>query len=153
MAKRFLSAVDAITGVFSGNISASASPTEEFHLTNKHYVDSKTIEDLSNVQFLDLSNEDVLTYSSASAIWTNAPSGGSGGGGVVISESAPISPSAGQLWYNSSSGKTYIYYDDIDSSQWVEVGSAAVSPTANYDGGQPNTIYGGISALDGGGVI
>jgi hypothetical protein len=56
------------------------------------------------------------------------------------------------LWYNSTSGKTFIYYEDGTSNQWVEIGSAATSPTANYDGGLSNSNYGGVSGIDGGGV-
>ena len=47
-----------------------------------------------------------------------------GGGGVsatvAISTVAPTSPTAGDLWYNSIIGRTFIYYDDGDSSQWVD---------------------------------
>jgi hypothetical protein len=47
-----------------------------------------------------------------------------GGGGasatVAISTVAPSSPSAGDLWYNSILGRTFIYYNDGDSSQWVD---------------------------------
>lgn len=75
-----------------------------------------------------------------------------GSGGATISDTAPSSPVSGQLWYNSSDGRTYIYYQDGSSSQWVEIGTASISPTANYDGGQPDTNYGGVPGLDGGGV-
>lgn len=37
---------------------------------------------------------------------------------IAISDSAPSSPTAGDLWYESDSGRTYIYYD----SSWVEIG-------------------------------
>ncbi len=33
---------------------------------------------------------------------------------------APTTPSSGDTWFDSVSGKTYIYYTDTDSSQWVE---------------------------------
>ena len=39
-------------------------------------------------------------------------------GGATISDSAPASPLAGQLWFDSTVGKTFVYYD----SQWIEVG-------------------------------
>jgi len=70
---------------------------------------------------------------------------------IAVSDTAP-STANGKLWYNSSNGRTYLYYEDGSSNQWVEVGTAAISPTANYDGGNPTTNYGGVSALDGGGV-
>lgn len=37
---------------------------------------------------------------------------------IAISDSAPNSPTAGDIWYESDSGRTYIYYD----SSWVEIG-------------------------------
>lgn len=32
----------------------------------------------------------------------------------------PAAPAAGELWWNSETGVLYIYYTDVDSSQWVE---------------------------------
>jgi hypothetical protein len=45
--------------------------------------------------------------------------GGGGGASVTISDTAPSSPSAGNLWWNSTSGHLFIYYNDGTSSQWV----------------------------------
>ena len=45
--------------------------------------------------------------------------GGGGGASVNISLTAPSSPSAGDLWFDSSNLKTFIYYNDGDSNQWV----------------------------------
>jgi len=42
-----------------------------------------------------------------------------GGSSVTISTTAPGSPSAGDLWFNSENGTLYIYYDDGNSQQWV----------------------------------
>ena len=58
---------------------------------------------------------------------------------VQISESAPGSPSVGDLWYNSSVGRIFIYYADDNSDQWVDAapfnngggdGSVVISPLA-----------------------
>jgi len=38
---------------------------------------------------------------------------------VTISDSAPLNPSAEDLWWNSSDGMMYIYYNDGSSEQWV----------------------------------
>jgi hypothetical protein len=50
-----------------------------------------------------------------------------------ISESSPTGPTAGQVWYESGEGKLYFYYQDIDSSQWVEIASTrgATGPTGS----------------------
>jgi hypothetical protein len=43
------------------------------------------------------------------------------------SDTAPLSPIAGQLWWNSMTGALYIYFTDINTSQWVQVGGAEVN--------------------------
>ena len=48
-------------------------------------------------------------------------SGGGGGASVTASDTAPSSPSAGDLWYKSDTNALYVYYNDGDSSQWVGV--------------------------------
>lgn len=42
-----------------------------------------------------------------------------GAGGATISDTAPASPLNGQFWFESDTGRTYVYYD----SSWVEVGA------------------------------
>jgi hypothetical protein len=42
-----------------------------------------------------------------------------------ISTTAPVSPSAGDLWWNSESGQLKIYYTDVDGSQWVDAAASA----------------------------
>ena len=39
---------------------------------------------------------------------------------VVISTTAPVSPSAGDLWWDDTAGKLKIYYVDANSAQWVD---------------------------------
>ena len=38
---------------------------------------------------------------------------------ISIGTSPPDGPKAGDLWFNSGEGNLFIYYDDIDSAQWV----------------------------------
>lgn len=42
-----------------------------------------------------------------------------GGANVTISDTAPVGPSPGDLWWDSTDGTLYIYYDDGDTAQWV----------------------------------
>jgi hypothetical protein len=44
------------------------------------------------------------------------------GAGMTVSSSAPSSPSAGETWYNDTTGRTFVYYNDGSSQQWVEFG-------------------------------
>ena len=61
---------------------------------------------------------------------------------VYINENAPSTPLNGDLWWNSSSGDLSIYYNDGDSSQWVDTSvsnatidyiDAQVANKANWD--------------------
>lgn len=55
----------------------------------------------------------------------SGPSGPSGvGAPLTSSATAPVSPSAGELWFDTNSGATYIYYN----SAWVELGGGTMSP-------------------------
>ena len=44
-------------------------------------------------------------------------------GGATISETAPASPVAGQVWFESDTAQTYVYYD----SQWIEIGASGTA--------------------------
>lgn len=61
----------------------------------------------------------VLTSNGSGGVTWAAPTGG-GGANVTISDTAPGSPSAGDLWWESDKGRLKIYYNDTDSSQWVD---------------------------------
>lgn len=45
-------------------------------------------------------------------------------GGIVVSATAPVAPVNGTIWFDSTTGLTYIRYVDADSAQWVGVLSA-----------------------------
>jgi len=45
----------------------------------------------------------------------------SGGSSVTVSETAPATPSSGDLWLRSSDLALFVWYVDTDSSQWVAV--------------------------------
>lgn len=66
---------------------------------------------------------------------------------VPVSTVAPSSPTANSLWWNSNLGRLFIYYNDGDSSQWVEAepsggtpnGNVVIQATNAYD--QANAAY------------
>ena len=63
---------------------------------------------------------DVLTSDGAGNVAWQA--GGSGNTQVSISDTIPAgTASAGDLWWESDTGRLKIYYQDTDSSQWVDV--------------------------------
>jgi len=53
-----------------------------------------------------------------------------GAGGATISDTPPASPVAGQVWFESDTAKTFVYYD----SSWVEIGAGS-NPAALNDVG------------------
>ena len=64
---------------------------------------------------------DVLTSDGAGNVTWAAPTGGSGGANVTVSDTIPAgTPTAGDLWWESDTGRLKIYYQDTDSSQWVD---------------------------------
>jgi hypothetical protein len=77
---------------------------------------------LSDVDLTGLADGNSLVYDSASGNWTPGEGGG-GGGSFTVAETAPTPAEAGDIWFNSTTGKTYIYYTDVDGSQWVEIAS------------------------------
>ena len=68
--------------------------------------------------------------------------GGSGGGATVSSgPNPPDNPAINTLWFNTETGKLYIYYQDNDSAQWVDTdvgGSTEAMPTG---GGSDKVFY------------
>ena len=64
------------------------------------------------------SGQALLTNATGNLYWGNVSS--SGGSGFTYSASAPGSPSAGDRWIDSDTGKEYVYVYDGSSSQWIE---------------------------------
>ena len=46
---------------------------------------------------------------------------GGGGSSITTSETAPVSPTAGDMWFNSATLALYLYYADGDSTQWIQI--------------------------------
>lgn len=67
---------------------------------------------------------------------------GAGGTSLDVSETPPSSPTPGSLWFNSLDGNLYVYYEDDDSSQWIQPAS---SPYGSSGGGG-STFTGGLVA-------
>ena len=53
--------------------------------------------------------------------------GGSSGASVTSSDSAPSSPSAGDLWFDTEDLIMYVYYNDGSSSQWVKSNPSGIA--------------------------
>ena len=67
------------------------------------------------------SNGQVLTTNGAGTLsWTTVSGGGGSSTGFTYTSSAPSSPSVGDRWIDSDTGKEYVYVNDGSSSQWIE---------------------------------
>ena len=81
-------------------------------------------------------------YNSTKGVWEASAAS------VPMSDSPPTNPAQGDLWFDSSVAKTYIYYNDGSSSQWVQLnpsgGSDGTDGTDGADatgGGELPVIY------------
>jgi hypothetical protein len=65
--------------------------------------------------------QDGLTYGRKNATWSTVI------GGAATSDTPPPGPLvSGQLWWKSDTGTFYVYYQDVNSSQWVQAAAPAV---------------------------
>ena len=89
---------------------------------------------------------------------------GSGSSSIEVSDTVPSTPSAGNIWFNSTSGKLYVYVNDGDSSQWVQPASSTVGdytllsnkptiPTSITDLGITDGTTGQVLSTDGAGTF
>ena len=67
----------------------------------------------------------VQILSPASSTPTDQGGGSPGGSSITTGDTAPESPTAGDMWLRSTDLSLYVYYADSDTSQWVEVGGGA----------------------------
>ena len=91
-------------------------------------------------------------YFRSSGAWQEVSGGGAS---LTVSDTAPSSPEAGNLWFESDTGNTLVYYTDANTSQWVEIGQSVDSSHEFFvqaDGGGPTSVYGGTPTFDCGGV-
>ncbi len=80
------------------------------------------------------------SYALTASYAANAGSGG--GSGVTITGSAPSSPTNGDLWYENTTGKTYIYYTSASVSQWVLQSDPTYQPSPTLQDFQDVTDLG-----------
>ena len=74
---------------------------------------------------------------------------GEGGGSITVSPTAPTSPApaSGDLWWNSTEGELYVYYNDGTSSQWVAAAGPSVTVAATAPTGYEGQLW--LDSTDG----
>jgi|TARA_R110002153_G_scaffold43969_1_gene124054 hypothetical protein len=74
-------------------------------------------------------NGNNFVYSSANNQWTKRV------GNMIMSDNAPSNPIPGQMWFDTTVLKTFVYYADGSSSQWVEINtSGSAGAPGTFDG-------------------
>ena len=64
---------------------------------------------------------------------------------ITISDTEPAFPKDQDIWLDSATGSLFIYYVDVDSSQWIQVGTSGTgdlrgTPELGLTGGATGTI-------------
>ena len=112
-----------------------------------------SLSELADVATTAPSTSDVLTWDGSN--WgPAAPTGGGGGANVTISDTAPGSANDGDLWWESDKGRLKIYYNDTDSTQWVDASPPLTNANVPVYVGEVELWQGGnqITWLGSGGI-
>jgi len=58
-----------------------------------------------------------LVYEDTTGTWVAGP----GGGRFTVSETPPVDVLNGDTWLDSTTGNSYLYYEDADNAQWIQI--------------------------------
>lgn len=108
------------------------------------------LEEIHDVSLTSLQTGDFLKWNGS--LWVNSSDSGAS---LTVSDTAPASPATGDMWFESDTGATYVYYDSF----WVEIGASSRRSTTidvndlSYtyaDGGDANDDIRLVASFDGG---
>jgi hypothetical protein len=90
----------------------------------------------------------IYTYDATVGVWNSNSAAGPtlSPATVTTSDTAPSNPSNGDMWFDSSVGKTFIWYDDGTSTQWIQMNPNTQSGPAGADGSSV-TVYANFAAF------
>jgi hypothetical protein len=91
--------------------------------------------------FTDTITGNRYVYDSSKSIWKFS----SNSVGMSVSSTPPANVAAGAMWFNREIGRTFVYYDDGDSVQWIETVPAGSIDT-NTIAGYTNPIYASLNS-------
>lgn len=85
------------------------------NVTTAKVADSAITPAKLSIDYTEEAPSDGKQYARKDDVWSEVlPTTSSG-------DSPPSNPTDGLIWYDSDSGKSFVYYVDADSSQWVEL--------------------------------
>jgi len=102
-------------GIMQGPLSLWADPTAPMHAVTKQYVD---------IRFEQES--------------------GSGGTTVFVSDTPPLVPTQGDLWFDSTNAQLFVRYNDANSNQWVIANTSGSGALATISDTPPALDSGGL---------
>jgi len=93
----------------------------------------------------------IYTYDASAGVWNSNSAAGPTltPATVTTSDTAPTNPNNGDMWFDSSVGKTFIWYDDGTSTQWVQMSPNTQTGPAGADGadGSSVAVYANFAAF------
>jgi hypothetical protein len=72
------------------------------------------------------------TYVFTGGVWVMSGSddgGGSGGASIEVGDTPPASPQPNALWWESDTGHLFLYFDDGNTQQFVQVNGSGSGPS------------------------
>jgi hypothetical protein len=97
---------------------------DKLSATETYVTSNKPLDSLSDVVIgisgglgITLADKQTLQYESSTSQWRNKIASG----GVTVNSIAPSTPIAGDAWFDSNDGTLYVYYNDGNTVQWVQV--------------------------------
>jgi len=105
-----------VAGGTTGQILAKAS---EINYITEWIDNLEFISDLSDVDTSNPVGGEALIWNAQTQKWINL---NSGTGNFTTSATAPEDAVSGDIWFRTIDGLAYVYYADVDSEQWVQLG-------------------------------
>ena len=87
------------------------------------------------------------TYDSTLGAWRSK---GVAQAATYVSASAPSGPVSGDMWYNTNDGTTYVFYNDGDTAQWVELRSEVATSQVGLVPVVPSSVVVGSGSASSG---
>ena len=105
--------------VSPGVITSDTAPTESLYTAGTLWYNNDEAEGALYILYEDPAGPGA---NAGGKIWVQiAGSGGGGGSSVVVSDTPPNAANEGDLWFDSESGRLYIWYVNInDQGQWID---------------------------------
>lgn len=87
---------------------------------------------------------DALIFNGTKFVSASVAAGGGGNASLTVSDTPPGGATEGDLWFESDTGKTFVYYDSF----WVEVGSGGAVTAADSISGLSDVAFSTLSNGD-----